>query len=794
MSNILLEAALECASRGLPVFPCSPKTKAPLTPHGFQNASVDTNVIVRWWTKCPTAAIGIPTGETSQRVVVDLDMKDGKNGCAEFEKIARPHGGAPETYTIGTPSAGLHLYFRWPGIRIPNSTEKLGRGVDVRGDGGYVLVPPSKTSVGPYSVELDSPVADLPTWLLELLRPVAQVPPPTHGSLIVRSTFCRTDASEAEVRRALETIDPDCSYQDWCSVGMGLHAWDEVRGLPLWDEWSQRGAKYHPGETTKKWASFAANKPNPVTLGTVFHLAEQEALQDLGEPIPLPGRRPVAEFNLNLLPGSLRPWIADIARRMQCKPDLLAVVAVVGLGSLLGRKVGIRPKRKDDWTEVSNLWGAVIARPGELKTPAMNEALRPLRCLDSEARRRFERATQQHEVSRKNWNAQQEADNAAIQAARKQGDTTKVQQIRANMVGEPSKPTRTRLLVHDVTVEALGVLLAANPNGVLLFRDELTGWLRALEKDNQKDSRAFYLESWSGTQSFSMDRISRGTTDIEHAIVSIVGGIQPGPLQRYLAELEGTGDDGLLQRLQLLVWPDAPASWVNVDEFPNAQAREVATATYQYLSDLSASDVLAETLGSEIPFLRFSGDAQAVFDDWRAKLEQRLCSHTLSDALQAHIAKYRGLVPRLALISHLADRQKGPVGPEALNKSIGWAAYLETHAVRLYESRKNAPTTVAVMLLAKIQSGALGDKFTIRDIYRHEWSGLRDQQHVAAAVDTLVAHRYLLRQVRQRGGRPCNVYSLNPRARAVDSTGAPTEPSQGTPSPQSSSNEENLRQ
>ena len=129
---------------------------------------------------------------------------------------------------------------------------------------------------------------------------------------------------------------------------------------------------------------------------------------------------------------------------------------------------------------------------------------------------------------------------------------------------------RASLLTNDTTVEKLGELLAANPNGLLVFRDELTGWLRQLDKDGQEGARSFTSKAWGGKGSYVFDRIGRSTLHIDSACVSILGGIQPGPLIDYVsaANGQGRGADGLLQRFQLIVWPDDPGTWRNVDRWP----------------------------------------------------------------------------------------------------------------------------------------------------------------------------------------------------------------------------------
>jgi len=111
----------------------------------------------------------------------------------------------------------------------------------------------------------------------------------------------------------------------------------------------------------------------------------------------------------------------------------------------------------------------------------------------------------------------------------------------------------------------LGEILNENPHGILLFRDELNGFFRTLERQGHEADRAFYLECWNGDNSFTYDRIGRGTLHIAGACLSILGSIQPGPLADIVRGLRGIGDDGLLQRFQLAVWPDASPEWQNID-------------------------------------------------------------------------------------------------------------------------------------------------------------------------------------------------------------------------------------
>jgi len=104
------------------------------------------------------------------------------------------------------------------------------------------------------------------------------------------------------------------------------------------------------------------------------------------EPQPVPqGRPPVPPFSLALLPAAFAPWVADIADRVQCPPDFVAVGVMVAAAGVIGRQIAIRPKRQDDWAVVPTLWGLAVGAPGSMKSPALAEALRPLRRLITDA-------------------------------------------------------------------------------------------------------------------------------------------------------------------------------------------------------------------------------------------------------------------------------------------------------------------------------------------------------------------------------------------------------------------------
>jgi putative DNA primase/helicase len=300
------------------------------------------------------------------------------------------------------------------------------------------------------------------------------------------------------------------------------------------------------------------------------------------------------------------------------------------------------------------------------------------------------------------------------------------------------RPICRRYEVNDSTIEKLGELLAENPNGVLLYRDELSGFLRSLDREDRAGDRAKYLEMWDGKGELTYDRIGRGTVRIPSNTLSILGGIQPHILMAYVSEAVrgGVGGDGLLQRFQLAVWPDVSRQWQNIDRWPDIEAKNEAFELFKYLDSLTPESVGADA-SEGIPFLRFGADAQERFDAWRTELESKLRSDSEHPAFEAHLAKYRKLVPALALLIHVASRDVGSVSLVALEKALLWANYLEAHARRIY-SAVLRPDTIAARELAKhLQRADLPVRFTLREVYRKGWTGLANKEDAEAATELL---------------------------------------------------------
>ncbi|GAA4486962.1 bifunctional DNA primase/polymerase [Microbacterium panaciterrae] len=212
-------AARELARRGVPVFPCAPGEKHPIPERGFHEASVDARQVELWWRERPRANLALPTGATSGVVVVDVDMH-GVNGHIAFARAARS-GMLPEPLaTVTTPTGGRHLYFPADQEREQRSWQVGHTGIDFRGDGGYIIVPPSLRALDghwvPYRVETvaTGPVVSLDAQRLrDFLDPrpkYVPVPEPPGGWPLDVARLASKVAGRPEGERNLGLFKAAC--------------------------------------------------------------------------------------------------------------------------------------------------------------------------------------------------------------------------------------------------------------------------------------------------------------------------------------------------------------------------------------------------------------------------------------------------------------------------------------------------------------------------------------------------------------------------------------------------------
>jgi Protein of unknown function (DUF3987) len=492
---------------------------------------------------------------------------------------------------------------------------------------------------------------------------------------------------------------------------------------------------------------------------------------------PLPAERPEApSLPPEMIPGPLRVWLEGVASRACVPLEMIAVPAIIAASGIIGRSVFIKPRAFSDWSVTPNLWGAVVAPPGSMKSDLIAEALRPVSRLEAKAREAFQRSQLEAETDRDVLEAGM---GEAKRKARKNPDTARADLLRlkGELQALEAVPEK-RYSTQDATVEKLGELLRDNPRGVILNRDELASWLASLDREDSATARGFFLSAWNGSTGYTFDRIGRGTVHIPAACVSVIGGIQPGPLESVFNGLrrDPTKSDGLLQRFQVIVWPDGLPDWIAPSQWPDGEARARAFRIFEHLDAL---EFKAPDSGDLEPQeIKFSDRAGQAFTVWADALEHRLRGPDLAKHphFHSHVSKYRSLAPSLAVVFQLIDQADTlgegqgftthgdnlePVSLENLELALEWVEWLELHAKKVYGSELNGEALAAHALARKITQGAQVDGQTVRELGRKQWAGLNDDR-LELAVNVLEGLGWLRFETQETNGKPRDEVRLHP--------------------------------
>ncbi len=502
--------------------------------------------------------------------------------------------------------------------------------------------------------------------------------------------------------------------------------------------------------------------------GELYHISDLKEFLGVGleadvntqedQPQKLPSAlRNVASLETEVLPQAIRDAVMDQAERLQCPPDYLAVAMLSVAGTVVGNGIGIFPYANDEsWEVYPAIWGGIVGDPGSKKSPALQTAHVPLRHLESLAAQKYSQELQVYKVTLTRYEKEL--------ATWNKNKSSGIKPV------APTEPKLKRFVVHDSTYQALGKILADNPSGVLALADELSGLLQSLDTTGQEAARGFYLSGWSGTGGYSFDRVERGHISLSRFCLSVFGGFQPDRIKAYVQQSQGgsTKNDGLLQRFQLLVWPDAVGNFQFVDRTPNQAAIDQYHQAIFRLNQSTRDEIPgAKRLPNGSQLLHFSPEAQELYGAWYVKNENMLAKGALDSARQSHYAKYRSLIPALALLFHLLDAHDGPVCLDCLSRAIMFAKYLKSHAERIYASVSGHDHAAIRLLAERLLSGQLGNGFTCRTLTLKGWAGLRTKEQAQAAVNALVDYGWLIEEATRGIGRPTTKYNLHPSASAA---------------------------
>lgn len=277
----LPSAATTLARAGVPVFPCAPGGKQPLTRRGFHDASADPAQVTAWWQRWPGANLALPTGATSGVDVVDVDVHPGGSGFSAFEKARSAGFVEGWAWLVRTPSAGLHAYFLRTSATEQRSWQVPGKHVDFRGDGGYIVLPPSKVPQPDgvlHSYELIAVAQHQPRPVDAAgLRAFLDPPRPMRAPSNMPAVGARPDRLAAWVASRPEGARNQGLFWAACRMAEDGHRFDTATSL-LGDAASSAGLTEREALTTIGSAYRTATRLGPVNAASPTTAVEQVGL------------------------------------------------------------------------------------------------------------------------------------------------------------------------------------------------------------------------------------------------------------------------------------------------------------------------------------------------------------------------------------------------------------------------------------------------------------------------------------------------------------------------------------
>lgn len=507
--------------------------------------------------------------------------------------------------------------------------------------------------------------------------------------------------------------DPLCSDESGHPVGpFDLFAYYDHGGDM---KKAAKAAADQLGMTRQRVAEKQQDRVDPET-GEIIHV-EPPAIEpppandNLVEPMDLFAEFPVPPIKRDMLPDVIADYAFDGGDLIGVDPAMIAVPSLVACAAALHDDVRLQPKRHETgWTESARLWCAIVGSPSVKKSPAIRRATKRLRKIDMDLHEDNAKAAAQHAEF-------MEAYKEAKKEAKKTGQH----------VPAPEAPPMNRMVVEDITVEALSEVLKSNSRGVLCIQDELSGWFGSMDaysggKSGNKD-RAHWLEAYNGGGRV-VDRVMRGTLKIPNWSVSMIGGIQPDTIRRIAANMT---DDGLMQRFMIIVGS-------NGREHDRPEDTQASRAFSTLVDHLYA-------VGPGNQPVRLSEQAHEVREALNDYVAELIDYPALPGGLRSHLGKWSGLFARLLLIYHAiecAGRGKHPCaievsGDTAARVSHLMRDYLLPHALAYYTDILGAASDLehARWVAGHILSKTL-DAVSNRDLMQSykQWRGMDEWRRV----------------------------------------------------------------
>ena len=680
----MLDAALAHARRGWPVFPlfepvwllegepvvcscgdagCTNIGKHPRTRRGFKDATTDEGEIQKAWEASPTANIGVPTGAVSGMVVLDIDPRHG--GDDSLEALEAEHGKMPHTVEQLTGGGGRHLCFKHPGGKIRNKVG-LRPGIDIRGDGGYIVVEPSLHASGRrYAFELSSlpgevEMAVMPGWLLDLL--VESGNEAQGGAEQAPSQPAGEGIAEGKRNATLTSLAGSMRHR-----GMS----EQAITAALLAENIARCDPPLPEAEVERIARNVARYP-----------AEVEITESWEPPLPLINSAAAPPFPIDTaFPDSLddiRGFVVGLAREMQVPVDLPAMLLMPIVSTAIAQKYIVEVRGR--WREIPPIWTMTILGSGERKSPTLRrmtdplhewerdeaERLRPIIAEEAERRELMERERGRYRrEAGEGGEGSEEAAEQAMELARKLAE-----------VQERHAPS---LVFTDATSEGIVDMMLTNGERALVATPEADAFdvMMGRYSDGQPNM-GIWLSGYSGDR-VRVIRKNRKPAHLNRPQLSVAATVQPDGVRGLLDSRAAKGR-GLLARYGWSV-PLGRIGRRAVAAPSVGEREEMAYVT-------SIRRLLNLPLEPDMPprVARFTPEAMEVFTAFESRVERELGSGGGMSDQREWGAKLCGLAARYSLglhcletVGRVSGYDASEISVETLSAALAWTPYLIEH-------------------------------------------------------------------------------------------------------------------
>ena len=744
----VIREALRYARLGLRIIPISPGEKYPRGIDSWQKlATNDEDTILRWYREQYAEwGIGIVTGRLRPDVwlfVLDIDEHDpSQSGSDAINDLINEHGPLPDTVTVHTPTGGRHYYYLSP-VEIRNDAgNRLGAGLDIRGEGGQVLAPPTIHPNGkPYIEDVEhhfgTKPAQAPDWLIHLLT----YNPPIKEPVTYRDEFLQHSGDAPSDRYNAET--------NWTTILTGdgwTYSHSDDIGTQYW---------IRPGKTKGISASvnhagndalivFSTNAPIPVGGYSRFgyhaqtrHQGDWKKASDdyLGKPAdtittttnpdwptptPLKDVTTLPPFPVGRLPEWIRNQVIQVAEQTRTPTDLAAMCALACLSATLNRKISI--SITPTYKESANLYLVCAMPPGSGKSPVFTMMLKPFQDYAIEL-------TQQHNDTRGQLEQEHRMLNHDMTIAEKAGDTIKARELRETLELNPLKPAPV-LIADDATPEAIAQLLAEQHRIALLSSE---GGLFDMMSGKYSDvtDLAIYNKGFT-SDAYIVNRIGRTQAAITECHIVIGITTQPYVIAQMAdnTKLSGTG---LASRFMYHI----PASNIGHRDFTTDPTHNPAI---EHTYNQRMRQIIDDHHSITQPVIKhLSPDAYDIYRRHRQQREQLIAPGQPHDHLAEWNEKLNRAILRTAALLHIARHPDDPIiDADAIADALDIATYWTEHAKEAHYLWGADPTLhQAQRILDWIQRQAISE-CTFRDIY----SALR--KTFAKAADALPAVNLLI--------------------------------------------------